>query len=87
MLRVTRLDETESDVTLKLEGQIVGDWVSVLEEECRSLLHRGQTVALDFSDVRYVGPRGVEMLKGIAADGVHVTNCPSVVEELLNGGP
>jgi hypothetical protein len=38
MLRITRMAESPSHVTLKLEGRIVSDWVSVVERECLAVL-------------------------------------------------
>ena len=38
MLRLTRTSLDSAEVVLKAEGQIVGDWVALLESECRELL-------------------------------------------------
>jgi hypothetical protein len=38
MLRLTRTSPGTSEVVLKAEGQIVGEWVALLESECRELL-------------------------------------------------
>jgi hypothetical protein len=38
MLRLTRTSLDTSEVVLNAEGQIVGEWVTLLESECRELL-------------------------------------------------
>ena len=50
MLRITKIAENGLPVTLKLEGKVHADWVSLLEQECRALLSQKKTVLLDFSD-------------------------------------
>jgi len=54
MLRLTRTSPGTADVVLKAEGQIVGDWVALLESECRELLATERSVALDLGDVSYL---------------------------------
>ena len=84
MLRISRAKDEPSDVTLKLEGRIVSAWVSLLKEECLSILKEKKTVWLDFSDVTFVDDRAVEMLKGMARNGVRLMNCSPLVESLLH---
>ncbi len=86
MLRMTRLAETASMITLNLEGRVLDDWVRVVERECRSVLHPGRKVVLDLSGVTYIDGRGVGMLKSLMAGHVEIINCPPVIEELLKGG-
>ena len=83
MLRITRLAENASSVTLKVEGYVVSTSVAVLEQECKGLFEGGRKVILDFSDVRYVDHRGVEILKRLLAEDVRLINCPELIQELL----
>lgn len=86
MLRITKVVESLTQVTLKLEGRIVSDWVSLLERECQTLLHEKQRVRLDFSEVTFIDGRGVEMLKRIAAENLQILNCSAFIEDLFKGG-
>jgi len=83
MLRITSLAENASSVTLKVEGSIASGSVAVLEQECNALFEAGRKVIPDFSKVRYVDHRGVEILKRLLAEDVRITNCPELVQELL----
>jgi len=67
VLRITKVAESPSLVTMKLEGRITSDWVSLLEKECLRFLEERRRVVLDFSEVTFVDWRGVEMLGRIAA--------------------
>jgi anti-anti-sigma regulatory factor len=83
MLRITRTSEGPSDITLKLEGTVVSNWVPLLREECLRVLKEKKRVWLDFSDVTFVDDRGVEMLKAVVAEGVKLLNCSPLVGSLL----
>ena len=61
MLRLTRTTPSPSEIVLKAEGQIVGEWVGLLEAECRDLMESngsGRKILLDFGDVSYPGIGG-----------------------------
>ncbi len=86
MLRITKVDESPTLVTMKLEGKIASDWISLLEGECLSVLQEKRKVVLDFSDVRFVDGGGVEMLGRMAAEDILMINCSAPIEDLLRGG-
>ena len=86
MLRITKVAESPSLVTMKLEGRIASDWVSLLENECLRFLEEKRKVVLDFSEVTFVDWRGVEMLGKISANNIQVINCCPLIEDFLNGG-
>ena len=86
MLRITKVDESPTLVTMKLEGKIASDWVSLLERECLGVLQEKRKVVLDLSDVTFVDGSGVEMLGKMAAEVIHVINCSAPIEDLLRGG-
>jgi anti-anti-sigma regulatory factor len=83
MLRLTRISPGTSEVVLKAEGQIVGEWVALLESECRELLATEHQVALDLSDVSYLDRQAVRVLRELTRGSLGLVNCPPLVEELL----
>lgn len=86
MLRITHASEGPSEITLKLEGRVVSDWVPLLRQECLRILNERKKVWLDFSGVTFVDDQGVKMLKGIAGERVRLMNCSPLIEELLQEG-
>ena len=86
MLRITKLSQRGTDVTLKLEGRLASDWVTELETQCRHLLAEGRRVRLDFEDVTFVDARGARALNELACEELKVVNCRVLVGELLHGG-
>ena len=83
MLRITRIEASDVHVTLKLEGQLVSDWVTELERECQRTLAQHQRVRLDLQDVTSVDRRAARMVAALPADSVVLVNCPPIVRELL----
>jgi anti-anti-sigma regulatory factor len=83
MLRVTRTARLPHDVILLLEGQIVAEWVELLEAECLTLLQTDQTVLLDLSQVSYLDRRAARLLRDLATRSVLLINCPPLVADLV----
>ena len=86
MLRITKMTENGSPVTLKLEGKVHGDWVSLLEQECRALISQKKKVLLDFSEVIFMDERGVEMLRRLPPRSVTVINGDAFIDDLIGQG-
>jgi len=86
MLRITKVAEDSSTVTMKLEGKLASDWVPLLEGECLTCLKGKRKVLLDFSEVTFVDGRGVEMLSKLVEEGIKVVDCDELIKELLEGG-
>jgi anti-anti-sigma regulatory factor len=83
MLRLTRTAQSPSRVVIKAEGQVVAQWVSVLEDECRGLAGGHHRVVLDLAGVTYLDARGVRLIQALSAGPVSIVNCSPLVEELL----
>lgn len=83
MLRLTRITRLPREVILVLEGQIVAEWVGLLEEECLALLRTDQKVLLDLSMVSYLDRRAARLLRDLAGGSVMLINCPPLVAELI----
>ena len=86
MIRITKVAESKSRVTLRVEGQIVSYWVAALERETRRFLKSDRKVVLDFAGVNFIGSQGAEMLKRIVVGNVEIINCSALVKGFLNEG-
>ena len=64
MLRLTRTTRLPHEVVLLLEGQIVAEWVELLEDECLELLETDRKVILDLAGVSYLDRRAVRICSG-----------------------
>lgn len=84
MLRITKINGNGATVTLKLEGQIVSDWVRELERECRVSLAQGCRVHLDFAHVTFVDQRGCALLRSLVCDQLDIIQCPALIRSFLD---
>ena len=85
MLRITRLDDDPQGPCLRLEGRIVGDWVSVLEAELARDDLRDRPLVLDLSRVDFATAPGVMVLRRAAESGATLTGCSPLIASLLGG--
>ena len=85
MLRIDKVYENLFTVKLKLEGTLVGEWVSLLEQKILECLANNKNALLDFSELRFVDEPGMQMLRRMPPEKIEITNCPRFIEELLKG--
>ena len=87
MLRITNLSADSVEATLKLEGQIVAEWVIELDRVCRELLVRYPVVRLDFQEVTFIDPAAARMFRKLPADRLNIVNCSMLIGEVLEIAP
>ncbi|MBX3235705.1 MAG: STAS domain-containing protein [Nitrospiraceae bacterium] len=86
MLKITTLQETASQVLLKLDGKITAQWASLLDGECRAHLRQRRAVRLDCTGVDFVDAKGIEVLRSLPLGTVTLIGTPAFVAELLDIG-
>jgi anti-anti-sigma regulatory factor len=86
MLKITKLEETQSTVVLKLEGKVTDQWAALLEGECRAFLRHRKRLLLDCAAVSFLDARGVEVLRNLPLHEVTLIGAPDFVTELLQTG-
>lgn len=84
MLRITKTSENGSPVTLKLEGKIHAEWVSLLEQECQTLVSEKKHVLLDFAEVTYIDIQGIKLIRSLPARRIRIINAPAFIEVLID---
>lgn len=77
------MSEEGRTVRLKVEGRLVGDWVSELEEACGSCLSQKKTLILDLSDLTFIDRRGVHVLRTVLEKRGQVVKPSLLVQALL----
>lgn len=85
MLRITQVRLAASEVTLKVEGRVVADWVGVLEAECRRHTDDGRDVRIDFTEVAMIDCDGIAMLRRLTRSRVELVNVPPLIQALMAG--
>ncbi len=85
MLRITREQTAPSTVTLKLDGRIVGPWVSELEATTEGILAGRSHLTLNLANVEFLDRRAVALIRRLVDRGVGIEGCPGFVAEQLKG--
>ena len=86
MLRITTIKKNGSPIQLKLEGKIFAEWVTLLEQECRTWIDQEQHVVLDMAHVTYMDDQGVMMIRSLPDRYITLMNRSDFIEELLDIG-
>lgn len=82
MLRITTVEERGRIVRLKVEGRIVGEWVNEIDHVCNVVLAH-KKIILDFSGVRFIDRRGIEVLQKMLGARVKMTGARVLIQTLL----
>lgn len=83
MLRISEIVNHPDESILRLEGKIMGEWVTELQQVAHSYLQKNTKLTLDFQHVDFVDAAGIQALKGLTARGVKIVNCSGFLKQLL----
>jgi anti-anti-sigma factor len=84
-LWIDRYDANDDGVVgIRLEGELAGAAVTLLEEECRLLLATTYALVIDLAGLTYVSPTGLGILAGLEALGVGLRNGSPLLQDLLH---
>ena len=84
MLRITHARGHDSISTLRLEGKLLGPWVTELARSCSDLPCSPDCLRLDLSAVTFVDGPGVALLRDLLGHGATLVGCSGLVAELLH---
>lgn len=82
MLKIESIRTADGRPKLRVEGRVIGPWVSELQLACEQALGEGVGLALDLSEVAFVDHTGLEFLCTLGQQGV-VLDCSAFVAEQL----
>ena len=71
MLRIARVDDGGSRTTpaLRLEGKLLGPWVTELSRACDELRVSPNALCLDFTDVTFIDSAGLGLIHDLIRQG------------------
>jgi ABC-type transporter Mla MlaB component len=84
MLRITHTQGHDSVWTLRVEGKLLGPWVTELARSCNELPWSPNHLRLDLSAVTFVDGAGVALLRDLLGCGAMLAACSGLVAELLH---
>ena len=83
MLKISKAEPVHHAVILRLEGRVVGPWVTELQKSCDEVLTEGRSLRLQLADVEFMDAQGVALLSNLRSRGVVLLECPPFAAEQL----
>jgi anti-anti-sigma regulatory factor len=83
MLKISQIKPVNHTVTLRLEGRVVGPWVTELQHSCEEVLTEGRSLKLHLADVEFMDVQGVALLSSLRSRGVLLLECPPFAAQQL----
>jgi anti-anti-sigma regulatory factor len=83
MLKITRVAQSNQEISLQLDGRVAGQWTELLSESTESVLEAGLRLTLDLKNVNFIDCEGIALIKTLIGRGVRQVNAPYFVAEQL----
>lgn len=84
MIRVTTIEENPGCLRLRLEGRLTRSTLEELEMECRRLMERTTSLAIDTAGLQFADEAGVSLLRRLDGEGVRLDGLTPLLEALLD---
>ncbi len=83
MLRISAIEAAGENVTLRLDGQITGRWVMLLQRTCEAELKKGVQVTIDLRNVSFADRDGIALLCSLTDCRVELLDAlPFIAEQI-----
>ncbi len=83
MLMITKVVQSDREITLQLDGSVSGQWIELLRESAASVLAEGIRLTLDLKNICFIDCEGLALIKSLMGQGVQQVNAPLFVAEQL----
>ena len=83
MLKISKVEPVNHTVVLRIEGRVVGPWVTELQKSCDEGLAEGRSLNLHLADVEFLDRQGIALLLRLRSRGVVLLECPPFAAEQL----
>lgn len=83
MLKISKIEPVNHTIVLRLEGRVVGPWVTELQKSCEEVLADGRPLKLYLADVEFMDREGIALFLKLRSCGVALQECPPFVAEQL----
>ena len=83
MLKITRVASLNEEVTLRLDGRVMGPWVELLRTSAESVVEVGMRLILDLENICFLDCEGVLLITNLINRGTGVKNVPLFLAEQI----
>jgi hypothetical protein len=85
MLKITEINRTKNEATLKLEGRVGGEWIKEVINLCEKMLSEDVGLTLDLADVLFIERPAIPFFRELKSREVVFINCSPFLCEQLKG--
>ena len=83
MLKISTIKGMGDKVTIRIDGQISGEWIKLLQKTCKSHLEKGLQLNVDLRNVSFVDREGIAMLRKLSEYKVEFLNASPFIAEQM----
>ena len=83
MYKIMIINEENNSVTIGVDGRIVDQCMTSLEQLVNNCLSKKFSVTLDFTGVNYISELSVDKIRQFIDKGIKIINCSLYVEALI----
>lgn len=83
MLKISTIESTDEAVKIRIDGQISGEGVNLMQETCKAHLDEGLKLSVDLQNVLFVDRNGIAVLRRLQQRKVELLNAPPFVTEQI----
>ena len=88
MLKISASEAAGESVTLQLDGQVTGRWVTLLQGMCEAHLQKGLRLVMDLRNVSFADRDGAALLRNLQDRQVEFRNAlPFIAEQMRKTKP
>jgi anti-anti-sigma regulatory factor len=83
MLKISTIESTEEMVKIRIDGQISGEGVKLLQKTCKAHLEKSLKLSIDLQNVSFVDRDGIAGLRKLKQYKVEFLNAPPFIAEQI----
>ena len=83
MLKISMIESTEEMVNIRIDGQISGEGVKLLQKTCKAHLEKSLRLSVDLQHVSFVDRDGIAMLRKLTECKVEFLNASPFIAEQI----
>lgn len=83
MLKISTIESTEELAKIRIDGQISGEGVKLLQNTCKAQLEKGLKLSVDLQNVSFVDREGIAALRTLQQHKVEFVNASLFITEQI----
>lgn len=83
MLKISTIESLYGTKKIRIDGQLTGEGVELLQQTCREYLDQGLQLSVDLQNVSFVDRDGIATIRNLKEQEVAFTNAPPFIVEQI----